>query len=699
MSWGWSTCTVASKIPLVTPDIKVTDLPTLEDVTAYGISEEAQQNLWEKEVSRLVEVATTDTPLEFTGSTDFALDTRASYEKLAALADQVRQAMGIVLQDGENVLEEHTDYCDVETLKASRMMLDYLCNKEEDTEDLGKEVPRANPQDFFNLADYCTAVLNGLRERQDDNNMAPNICSLFGSSLRMLEGLMAMNGGKLEELEIVSKKASMRSLYFLQCAKFRAGILPLLRTLILSLRGNNKLARTSVTSYEICAMVYETGYERFGTLVYQDNGNDFLGTSDATNINSARSSFHMLDQSVRHVRSQIRDASARNVNGRNSLGTAYAAEASTNQGRSNCSEQESVGTQISWSYSPNGSDDSLNGPVLLNSMDHVITAMIPLIMTSPIAIHHIEKFIDLATFGDVPSERQLNPIKPRSYDRYTAFFCLTTEEHGTVQQSRGPDDAKSLSYALMRRKNLYAGKDITGIGRAMSFAHGSTELSHTLFENDKTTLKRIQQHQLELDEVSNKMKAWVFEEKGVMVKCKIYVCTLIFFCALLVVGGLAVGVTVGELISGVDPFNITTYCWVLAAFLLLVSKSVRVQNWPWNDFLHGRVLCKSVSELSSVTNIGEQFILVKLLQDESISFLQTRGPYNTIFRRKSEDGFSIDIPLSTWTMLLSGLIMIEVESVRGRGLVCLDLRRGTKYGVIQNLGDPDGQERQNLGYC
>ncbi|KAI1780016.1 hypothetical protein F4818DRAFT_401492 [Hypoxylon cercidicola] len=184
-----------------------------------------------------------------------------------------------------------------------------------------------------------------------------------------------------------------------------------------------------------------------------------------------------------------------------------------------------------------------------------------------------------------------------------------------------------------------------------------------------------------------------------MVKCKAYVCTFMFFCALLVAGSVAVGVAVGQRISGVDPFNITTYCWVLAAFILLVAKSVRVQDWPWNDFLHGRVLCKSVSELSSVTRIKDQLILAKLLQDESISFLETRGPYNTVFRRNSEDGFSIDRPISIWTMLLSGLIMIEVELTRGRGIVCLDLRRGTKYEHIQNLGNPRFMSDTEFIHC
>lgn len=78
-------------------------------------------------------------------------------------------------------------------------------------------------------------------------------------------------------------------------------------------------------------------------------------------------------------------------------------------------------------------------------------------------------------------------------------------------------------------------------------------------------------------------------------------------------GGGSIGVAVGERITGVDPFNITTYCWVLATFMLLVAKSVRVRDWPWNDSLYGRVLRKSVSELSSVTRVDERLILAKLL--------------------------------------------------------------------------------------
>lgn len=184
-----------------------------------------------------------------------------------------------------------------------------------------------------------------------------------------------------------------------------------------------------------------------------------------------------------------------------------------------------------------------------------------------------------------------------------------------------------------------------------------------------------------------------------MVQCRLYVSSLVALCAVLVGGGLSIGVTVGERISGFDPFNITTYLWVLAAFVLLFAKSVRVQSWPWNDFLHGRVLCKSVSELSSVTGVKDQLIMAKLLQDESFSVLNTRGPYNVVFERKADDGFSIDRPLSTWTMLLSGLIMIEVETARGRGLVCLEHRGSTRYRLIRNLGEDESDSETKFIYC
>ncbi|KAM6537946.1 hypothetical protein FALCPG4_003842 [Fusarium falciforme] len=697
---------------------------------------------------------TNPVPLAFEGSSAFATDSKGSYEVLTAMADHVWQAVHIAIYDGESLFALHCkDLCRLEDLRSSRLILDHICDKEEEDGAFGDSDQATLPhsrEDFFNFVNYCTAVLAralcaavdgksfyinivahlakmstkvkvvstrlqecaqtaidygipdrkipvpnqyDIRGRQGNN---PMMGMGLGDINLDFEPLLESVGGLRGEIaagESPSKKDSIRHVYFLQCNKYRTGILGALRFLLVSLRGTNNLMSKSVTSYELCSMVYGTGFERFRTLVYQDRENNFSGTSDVSMINCARNSFDLLDKTIRHVQGS---ASPCGLPRATTLGGLSGMD---NQLKSVDSRNSSVGTRISWSYATDGnSSGSLQAryPLMLRSMSQVITVMVPLIMTRPTIVCFVSEFITMAIFAEFLDEREMNPIKPRVVGMYTAFFCLTTAEYDAAQRSRGPEEPGPLSKALMRRNNLLAGRQLADIGREKSFAFDSNSLTWQAPSDgdDQTTPERIQRHQLELDRFSKKMKAWIFEEKGVMVRCRLYVWMLMLLCAVLVAGGVSIGVAVGERITGVDPFNITTYCWVLAAFILLVAKSARVQNWPWNDFLHGRVLCKSVSELSSVTGVNEQLILAKLLQDESISILQTRGPYNAVFTRKSEDGFSIDRPLSTWTMLLSGLIMIEVDTVRGRGLVCLDLRRGTKYRMIQNMCiyEPEGNK-------
>ncbi|KAF4945604.1 hypothetical protein FGADI_11785 [Fusarium gaditjirri] len=736
-------------MPSIAPEVEVTDLPNFDDLAPYGVSEEIQEQLWVKEATRLLDVVKSPESLVFEGSAALSADSKRSYEMLAAMADHVWQAVNIATYDSESLFESNVkELCKNDVLKSCRVVLDYLCEMEEDevADDSSEAMPRHSHEDFFSFVNYCTAVLaqvlctaadgksfqiyvlahlaklstkvkvvstklqecaqisidNGVSDRripvpnQHDTRGRqgghPQIDKGFGDLdldiEPLLEGMRGLQG-ELAPLESSSKEDSVRRIYFLHCAKYRFNIFNLIRYLLVPLRGTNRLMRKSVTSYELCSMVYATGFERFRTLVHQDHENDFSGTSDTSRVNCAKGSFDLLNKAIQNVRSQARSRNA-NPGNRNGLDSQF-------ESLRIDSENRSVGTCISWSYTPDGeSGENLQArqPLMLKSMSHVITAMIPFIMTSPRIVSSISEFMTTVIFTELPGEREKNPIKPRAVGKYTGFFCLTTAEYATAQRNRAPDDARSLSKALMRRNNLFAGRQLADIGHSASFPLALNKATSQASDDDQTAPERIQRHQLELDGFSNKMKPWIIEEKGIMVRCRLYVSGLMLLCTVLVAGGVSIGVVVGERITGVDPFNITTYCWVLAAFILLVAKSVRVQDWPWNDFLHGRVLCKSVSELSSVTGVNEQLILAKILQDESISILQTRGPYNTVFNRKSEDGFSIDRPLSIWTMLLSGLIMIEVESTRGRSLVCLDLRRGTKYEMIDNMCiyEPQGEE-------
>lgn len=101
------------------------------------------------------------------------------------------------------------------------------------------------------------------------------------------------------------------------------------------------------------------------------------------------------------------------------------------------------------------------------------------------------------------------------------------------------------------------------------------------------------------------------------------------------------------------------------------------------DFLLRRVRCKLVSEIHSIPGISPEHIIAKLLHDDcDESVLQTRGPYNSVFRNRQTEGFSIDMAIRQSTLLLSELTMLKVVTAKGSALVCLGSRRKTEFRAI-----------------
>lgn len=221
---------------------------------------------------------------------------------------------------------------------------------------------------------------------------------------------------------------------------------------------------------------------------------------------------------------------------------------------------------------------------------------------------------------------------------------------------------------------------------------------------DSTTNSADQQSISELRKDYRKhveyMEKWDCRAGTVVIQCKTYARISQVIAAFVVIGGLVIPFTVLDRIAGVDPFNITMFTWLLSGFILVVAKSLYVSDWPWYDFLAGRVECTRLSDLADVSGINAQIVLLFFLQRDASSRFVTQGPYNGVFRRQlnldrkgrrrterehekdsvaslvQTGGFVIDKPIDLWTLMAAGFIMLKVLNADGEHLVCIDGRKG-----------------------
>lgn len=185
----------------------------------------------------------------------------------------------------------------------------------------------------------------------------------------------------------------------------------------------------------------------------------------------------------------------------------------------------------------------------------------------------------------------------------------------------------------------------------------------------------------EYQDDSKVMDSWEFAQSSITVYCRQYTWKCLLFAMFLVCGSLAVPFSVGQRISGVDPFQIATFGWLLAGLFLVGAKSIYVSEWPWHDFLRGQVVCRGVRNLRDVTGVKAQIILMFLLHNERKMTLVTQGPHNGMFQNASKEGegFAIDEPVKNSTMLASGFIVLKVLNEKGEHLVCMDVRKGVEW--------------------
>ena len=250
-------------------------------------------------------------------------------------------------------------------------------------------------------------------------------------------------------------------------------------------------------------------------------------------------------------------------------------------------------------------------------------------------------------------------------------------------------NGSEVCYIFVTLSSFFTYQRLAGTKLGLDLSYENPKLLEDTKKISSAAAELMTNKQYQRDE--KLMREWIFTTSSVTVKCRGYVVAVMVVCSIILGGGIAVPFCVQERIKGVDPFQLTTFAWLLVGVILIIAKSRYVTEWPWHDFLHGRVVCQSVSDLADVTGVDAQMILNKLLYNERDTFMVTKGPYNGMFLRRVEapetEGFSIDVPSHLSTLLASGFIILKVLSLRGEHLIILDVRKGTTvdYAVHEGM--------------
>ncbi|KAI4860121.1 hypothetical protein F4820DRAFT_437835 [Hypoxylon rubiginosum] len=680
------------------------NLPKFGGFTDYGnLTEDVEFSLCEEEARRLVQVANSVDPVKMQGHNDlFGLPTQEGYLQLHQLGRKFVHALRICLHDAAVTQAEsyntEADYERCNEVK-SKLLRDF--DPMTGQERYSTEINDENKRRYYHaLVNYTTAVLvkvilQTVRGEYWINSIVAIVARLaakakiLGNDLpqAVMQTLQKANDARMRlnqqeerydqyalkkpEQYLDEKRKLQASLgsragqagkYFIQMGVLYNAVIGMLNEAISGFAISNPLA-SGTDDFESSVAIYESFITNEQIIICQQRDGSIGAASEAGITRASTAGFEVCRKTWEGL------------------------------DRASRGNSKLAWTSIQWKWSQVNEDtgallpDNRQDTVTLSSMKSVIAATVPYAMISGTFAASLHTLVELIRFASAEDGSPLFLVKQ---PKIICTAILRTSKY----ESRRPgqvreDGACPVSESFLIQKRAFANGLRTG-------ELYTPTLIETIMKNGmkgKITLRDREESKEALKDGMKMLNSWVIDDDTIIVPYKRYAWGSIALAVLLVACGLAVGFSVGDRIPGVDPSNISAFCWVVTAFLLLMAKAIRVESWPWSCFLRGMVPCRSVSEVVAVTGVHPQVLLAILLRLDNRMHLRTRGPFNTLFRRKSPDasgGLSIDVPIKTATAIEGGFIPIKVLSDWGTGLVFINTHSWAAYNSITDSGTYGG---------
>jgi len=669
----------------------IRNLPKFDDLSACNVSSEKEMDLWKDEVRRLVKVATSASPVHLAdfdnafGKADFE-----GYTRLHKLATQLNQALAVCCHDNELILIEHCPAVANFNLYEEahkRLLREFDQDDMKDRYERSLRLDKNNDRCFHALVDYITGSLVRVLIRTMDGESWTHNCiatvaktaaklkvllfniaeaasrSLGGTNdvrrrMEVRNKIYAMFGdsgggqgqgkddspSQKQHEALQDTETDVGRAYFQRMDTFHSQITLLLRVLIADLVGNEH-SGLAVDIFDTSVLVYETGKKETLTLFCGERDGSVGATCHPGEIRCAGAAIDIC--------LEVWEALAR-VHKSNEL---------------------TDHTLFHFKYTGMDAKGVLapharRGTLYLSSLASVVTAFVPYLMICGPFVSHIETFTTTATFV----AESTKPIRPFIETRFLATFMVKTSAYEAKKSSFISDpDVYTVSSCDMAQKKALAEGVMTG-----TFRGNNVKDKH--LRDDREKASKL------FEDGMSRLEMWLYDENSITIPYRSYCWGTLAICAILIGGGLAIGLSVQNRIIGVDPFQLASFSWLMAGFIVVFAKSIRVENWPWRDFFKGKVVCRSISEVTAVTGMDTQLLLSLLLRVEPRMNLKKRGAFSTIFTRLAPDGFLIDEPINTAAGMDGGTIFVKVSSSLGPALVSVTARNKSPWNSVSPVG-------------
>jgi hypothetical protein len=642
-------------------------LPKFYDITGYCPSGVDEVQLWEKEVTRLVKVANSSIAIHLQGQEDwFGSADREGYNKLHKIAVQLQDALDICIHDNELLFIEHMpSQVDRENYHGAhdRLMRDYDPQKAQERFQRHLRLEHNNDKYYHALINYINAVMlqillrtmrGALWEEQcviaiakfaaklkvlNNNLQASAITSLakteevrfrtkhksqtqatskynsiFDNDERYMDVNTKMNQNqhRAVDIQFESGRIDAEMRYFIVMKTFHLGISRLLVSALSNL-SSNEHTEMSTDVFNTSVLMYEDHITNRRLFLCCQRDGTIGAAADSMVIKSAGAAFKTCLDTWK------------------SLIPPPDKVESEKERTSNADHASDDWTMLWWKWTEldqktfEPEPNHFTASIKLSTMKSTISAFVPYSMVCGSFPSLLQDLSNKVFLICDPTE----PIKPVNQTPFLAVFTVRTSAYMAKRfYLSNDDDACHISHSV-----LAGGEDLA---RSMTTGLPVMYADKDRAETDGSLRIRREAERKRMIKSMKEFRTWMIDEKSIIISSKIYAWGFLATCTILVLGGLAIGLSVGNRIRGVDPLGLASFCWVLSGFILVVAKSLRVENWPWSRFFRGQVVCCSVSEVCSVTGMNAQTILAILLKLEPrMNLIKERAIQRCVYQARS----------------------------------------------------------------